>query len=728
MKSLKQPILVSLKLAFCLSLSLVVFSASSQTITETSTPKGWLIKTKSSQYQIVLTPAGKVKPLYFGVAGQTDYGNKNTPWFEDIDEVPVRGELPFKVPVLEVIFSDHVRDAALEFVSAEISSLDKHPLLKIVQKDKVYPLQVTSYIRVLPEYDILEKWISVRNTAKKGNIQVENLLSGSIVLPSDEYKLTQLSGLPNTEFQIVKTDVTAGMKTIDIKGSKSTFHAPWFLAEPKSSDGSSGRAWFGSVHYSGNWALHFDKVFNGTLQIVGGINFWDSALTLEPRESFSTPKFSVGFTTKGAEGAARSHAAYIRNEILPEPHRNDLRPVLYNSWYATKQYLNEDQQVELAKVAAEVGAELFMVDAGWYKVSGTDWHEIGDWEIDNKKFPNGLTSLIQRVNALGMKFGLWVEPENIYVTSETYKKHPDWALHFPNRDGNPRKTLNLAKEDVYQYLLNTLDGILSSNKIDYIKWDQNSFLREPGWPDAPVEMQREVRIRMTANLYRLIDELKKRHPNVWFESCASGGGRTDPGILSRMDMAWVSDNTTALDRLMIQYGYLSAFPANTMISWVIGAGPVQSLDYKFDVAMCGVLGIGDNISKWTAADKEIARKKIETYKLIRPLIQQGILYRLRSPFTTDNSALQYNSPDSLSSVLICHNMAKYLEGSQDRTRGSKTLRLQGLRPEKNYVVKNAANKDEKGTVYTGEFLMNVGIAWPLTKEYESRIILINPTK
>lgn len=364
-------------------------------IIKTEKPKGWIIKTNQSAYQIIVTASGSVKPVYYGAKEQADYGQKNTSWSESIDEVPVRGELPFKTPVLEVIFSDHVRDAELKFLSGEIISIDGRQVLKIIQKDKIYPLQIISYIRVLPEYDILEKWIEVKNTSKKGNIKVENLMSGSIVLPADEYVLTQLSGRSYFEFQPAESLLTPGLKLIQSKAFKSPFHAPWFQVRPQSSSNEKyGPTWFGVIHYSGNWQLAFDKSFNSNVQILGGINFWDTEINLKPEQEFQTPKFSVGYTSKGSDGVSSSLGAYVRNEILPVEHRHDMRPVLFNSWYATKDKLNDDQQIELAKNAAAMGVELFVIDAGWYKVNNNRWVGSGSWEIDNAKFPNGLSKLI----------------------------------------------------------------------------------------------------------------------------------------------------------------------------------------------------------------------------------------------------------------------------------------------------------------------------------------------
>lgn len=701
-------------------------------ITKTTNPNGWIIKTKSSAYQLVISEKGYLKPVFYGAVEQAGYGLKNAIWSEGIDEVPVRGGYPFKTPMLEAIFSDHVRDTDLEYVSGEMISIDERPTLKIIQKDRIYPLEVTSYIRVFPELDILQKWLCIKNIGKKGNIKIENMLSGSIVLPADEYVLTHLSGKQMNEFQLQETLLTPGLKMIENRAFKSNFNAPWFQIRPQSSNKEEkGPTWFGSLHYSGNWKLLFDKNFNSTVQVLGGINFWDTELNLQPGQEFQTPELSVGYTPDGSEGVSLNLGAYVRNEILPTYYRHEMRPVLFNSWYATTYHLNEEQQIGMAKIAAEIGVELFVVDDGWFKNRIGHNKGLGDWEVDQVKFPEGLSSMIKRINDLGMKFGIWIEPESVNLNSEIYKAHPDWILSYPNRTKElpSRVFLNLAKEEVYEHLLNVISKLLDENKINFIKWDQNTYLSDPGWMDVPADIQREVRIRYIQNLYRLIDNLKKKFPAVWFESCASGGGRIDYGMMSKMDQAWVSDNAGALDRIFIQYGYLSALPANTMVSWVIEEisnywqHPV-SLDYKFDVSMSGVLGIGYDIRKWTPEEKAIAKAKIDLYKKIRPIVQQGITHRLINPFYTNRCALQYVAPDAKSSVVFCYNMAKYLPGSQIADRGTKVLKLQGLHPERQYCVNEATGEKSNEKNYSGDFLMNIGIPWPVNESFKSQILLI----
>ncbi len=708
----------------------VGLQAQTNPIKETSSPKGWLIQTKSSAYQITVDEKGNVLPLFYGGDALSDLKGRKASGRERIYEVPVRGGFANKTPALEVVFPDLVRDIDLEFVKAEIIDIDQRKALAITQKDRFYPLLVISYIRVIPETDILEKWIEVKNTGKKGNIRIENLQSGSIFLPGNAYLLTHQAGQWGHEFMLKEDLLTPGIKTLQSRDFKA-FDAPsWFMIQPKDRAGKfSGPAWFGALQYSGNRRTDFDVSYMNELQIVTGINFWDTWWNLEPGKTFATPKFVIGYTENGSEGAAQQMSAYVRKNILPEKFRDKLRPVLYNSWYATTFYVSEEQQLKLAQVAKDAGVEMFVIDDGWFKGRVNDHAGLGDWTVDKNKFPNGLNPMIEKINAMGMDFGLWIEPEMVNPNSDLYRAHPDWAFHFPNRtrrEWRHQLMLNLAREDVYQYLLKSYTDLLSQNNIKFIKWDHNRALSEPGWPDAPADKQREVRIRYIENLYRLIDELRNRFPDVWFESCSSGGGRPDIGMLSRMDQVWTSDNTDPLDRLFIQYGYLSALPANTMVAWVTDHIQNTSLEFTFDVMMSGVLGIGNDLSKWGDTEKKIAKEKIALYKEIRPLVQQGTAHRLISPFEDYRSAIEYVAEDASSAVVFCYNLADFLARSRPDTSGSNLLQLRGLDDNKEYRIEYCgipADQQPQNT-FTGRYLQEVGIGWPIKGEGKSRIIKI----
>ena len=583
---------------------------------------------------------------------------------------------------------------------------------------------MTEYIRVLPEYDLLEKWIEIKNTGQKEIIRIENAQSGGFFLPKDDYYLTHLSGTWGNEFQPNNTRLTQGVKTLHVKDFRS-FGSSFFALRPGGETSETrGKVWYGSLIYSGNWRADFEKSAYGEVQVVSGINFWDQEITLKSGEVFSTPKMLIGYTENGMEGVSKNLTSFTREQILPQKHRNEIRPVLYNSWYATTFNVNEEHQLALARIAKEIGVEMFVIDDGWFKGRVNDQAGLGDWTVDKHKFPNGLKPMIEKINAMGLDFGIWVEPEMVNPNSDLYRAHPDWVFHYPNRTrhtGRNQLMLNLAREDVYEYLYNSLYKLLDENNIKFIKWDMNKSLTDPGFPSANTEDQRSVRIKYVENLYRLIESLRKAFPDVWFENCASGGGRIDLGMLSRMDFAWVSDNTDPVDRIFIQYSYLNAFPANTMISWVTHEDwhrQHHPLDFKFDVSMSGVLGVGNDLTKWTEKEKAIAKEKIALYKEIRETVQFGDHYRLISPYENNSSILQYVNKDKSESVVFVYSLAEYPNNAISETRRSKEIQLRGLQDDALYIIEGNEN------AFAGKFLMEKGIAFPLSGAYKSKIFKI----
>ncbi len=680
----------------------------------------WTLYTRSSVYQIRASEGAPVQMVFFGDKSQDIILLRGRLG----DEITVRGGYSGATPMLEVLFPDKVRDIELIYDRAEIKEIDGYQTLVIYQKDKYYSLSVIGYIRVLPEYDILEKWMEITNIGKKEIIKVENAQSATFFLPSDDYELTHLSGRWGYEFQPNVTKLTQGLKTIQVKDFKS-YGSSFFAIRPAGEYAETeGRVWFGTLHYSGNWRLDLEKHIWGELQVTGGINFWDQDISLRPGQHFISPKMSIGYTRDGMEGVSLNLAAYTREKILPASHRDKPRPVLYNSWYATGMNVNEEHQLALAEVAKEIGVEMFVIDDGWFKGRVNDKGGLGDWTVDKNKFPNGLQPMIEKINAMGLDFGIWIEPEMVNPNSDLYKVHPDWVLHYPNRarlEGRNQLVLNLAREDVYKYLYESFYKLLSENNIKFIKWDMNRAISNPGFPSAKEEDQRAVRIKYVENLYRLIESLREEFPDVWFENCSSGGGRVDLGIMSRTDFNWASDNTDPVDRIFIQHSYLNAFPANTMISWITHEdwhGHNHSLEYKLNVAMAGVLGIGYDISKWNEKEKAIAKEKITQYKEIRNTVQFGNHYRLVSPYENNRSILQFVSKDLSESIVFVYNLAEYPGGYTSETKKTKTVYLRGLSPDRSYAIEGMEG------IYKGDYLLNYGINFPVSGAFRSRIFKI----
>lgn len=682
--------------------------------------KSWDLQTKSSLYQIKVVEDGSVNAFYFG-----DKAQGSTPIKQSLgQEVTVRGGHVKYTPMLEVVFPDQVRDLELVYNRAEIVTQDGYDVLKIEQKDKFYPITVTGYIRILPEYDLIEKWIEVKNTGKKGAIKIENLQSGNIFLPKDQYEMTHLSGIWGAEYQPQTTRLTQGVKTLQIKDFRSFGSSFFAIRQEGETSETCGKVWFGTLQYSGNWRMDFEKQSTGEVQVVGGINFWDQSMSLKAGEGFTSPKIIFGYTEQGMQGVSQNLAAYTREKVMPIGHRNQVRPVLYNSWYATTFHVNEEHQLALAKEAKELGVEMFVIDDGWFKGRVDDRAGLGDWTVDKNKFPNGLKPMIDKINAMGLDFGIWVEPEMVNPNSDLYRAHPDWVFNFPNRqriEGRSQLILNLAREDVYEYLHTAFSNLLKENNIKFIKWDMNRALATPGFPSASIDDQRAVRIKYVENLYRLIESLRKQFPDVWFENCASGGGRVDLGMMARTDFSWASDNTDPVERTFIQYSFLNAFPANSMICWVTQEDwhrQNHPLEFKFDVSMCGVLGVGYDITKWTDKEKSVAKEKIARYKEIRETVQFGDLYRLISPFESNRSVLQYVNKNGKEAIIFAYNLAEYPNTAIPETKRPKTVKLRGLQSDAQYKIEGIDGS------FSGDMLMNIGIELPLRGAFKSAILKV----
>ncbi|MCI0686100.1 MAG: alpha-galactosidase, partial [Sporichthyaceae bacterium] len=334
-------------------------------------------------------------------------------------------------------------------------------------------------------------------------------------------------------FQVERRPLQAGKFVTETRRGHTSIEAnPWFAVTP-AGDGD-GRVWFGALAWSGNWSIVFETERNGALHLVAGIQPFDFSWHLEPGEELATPPLVCGYTEGGLGEASRRLHAYQVAEVLPANHRETLRPVHYNSWFATRFEVVAEHQIMLARAAAELGVELFVVDDGWFGARASDRAGLGDWVVSAQRFPNGLGELIDEVHRLGMRFGIWVEPEMVSPDSDVYRTHPDWIFHFPGTEptlSRNQLVLNLARDDTRAHLLDALRSLLRDHDIDYLKIDHNRPWTDVGWPAAPPERQREVWVRHVRGLYELLASLRREFPRLLVETCAGGGGRVDLGIL-----------------------------------------------------------------------------------------------------------------------------------------------------------------------------------------------------
>lgn len=624
----------------------------------------WVLETQNTGYAFGLNELGMLAHAYWGerLPNVQDYppapALRNWQSFSPEphltpEEYPGHGGIKYIDPCLKVSFADGVRDVVLQFESAEVVE-GETPELRLFFRDAHYPFRLTLHYRAHAAYDLIERFVTATNLGDTP-ISLERIWSAQWHMPhGDDYLLTHVSGRWGDEMRLRREPLGHGLKVLESRRLTTSHHAnPWFAIDRGNADEDGGEVWFGVLAWSGNWKLSAQVTDFASTRVSLGINDWDFGWRLEPGQSFTTPSSYAGYTTEGYGGASRKLHNFVRDAILPHGHA--LHKVLYNSWEATFFDVDEASQGELAELAATMGIELFVMDDGWFHGRNDDHAGLGDWWADAKKFPKGLAPLVSHVNSLGMDFGLWVEPEMVNPDSELYRAHPDWVIHFPNRarsEGRNQLILNFGRTDVQDYILGLLDRLLAENNIAFIKWDMNRNVSEPGWKDAPGD-PRELWVRYVEGVYRVWGTLRERHPNVIWQSCSGGGGRADLGILRLADQIWVSDNTDAAARLGIQEGFSRIFPANTMEAWVTDAGQnYLSLEFRFHVSMCGSLGIGGHLLRWSEGERAEAAKWIGLYKEIRPIIQLGDQFRLRSPQAHGFSAVQYVSKDRAEGVLF----------------------------------------------------------------------------
>ena len=695
--------------------------------------KVWMLQGGEATYVLSVNERGELQHLYWGKRmGAEDFGGAHSlPEWSAFDlstattpqEYPGWGAGLYTEPALKATFANGNREVVLHYVDHQL----KNDNLEITLKDEGSPLLVHLHYRVYADSGIIERSARIENRTSEA-VTLESAQSAAWTLPPDrDYQLEYLTGRWAGEWQLQREKLQIGKRVIESRrGSTGVEASPWFAIDRiGETDESHGPVWFGELGWSGSWRFTIERTSSDQCRVVGGFNPFDFNYRLAPGESLETPPFFAGFTDAGLGEASRMLHRFQLEHVLPGSPHSRLRPVLYNSWEATEFNVNEAGQMALAEKASRLGAERFVVDDGWFGQRNNDHAGLGDWYVNPQKFPHGLKPLIDRVHSLGMDFGLWVEPEMVNPDSDLYRKHPDWVMNFPGRprvEGRNQLVLNLAREDVKEYVFNWLDRLVTDNDIALLKWDYNRNWSEPGWPEAPLADQKKIWVRYIQNLYEIIDRLRSKHPRLEIEGCSGGGARVDLGMMRRVDQVWPSDNTDALDRQTIQYGFTEAYTAHVMMAWVTDVpnginGRVTPLAFRFLVAMTGSLGIGGNLNKWTDADMSVATRMVAFYKQIRAIVQDGKLYRLSSPMVSDFSAIQYISQDNQQTVVFA-----FLH-SQQFGRSMPLLHLEGLAEDAIYSVTTMNDKlQEPAQKLSGAYLMHHGIQLRLRGDYDAAAI------
>lgn len=685
----------------------------------------WLLSGRRSSYALHLTDQDELLHLHWGpriaLPDAEALALEPLPpsWgfespLDGREEYPVEGGPRFARPALSVRSQD-VRGTEWRFERGVVTESGDE--LRLHFHDPLHHLALTLHYRMRDDHDVVERWTTATHAGGPDDAPLELLRVDSAAwsLPArDRWRLTHLYGRWAAESRVARTDLTPGEKVLGSRrGHTSHQHLPWIALDEGEATEEHGEVRSVALAWSGSWRIAVQHLATGEVQTVGGVGHDDSGqLTLAPGESFTTPVFAGLWTDGGFGAASRGWHAWQLAHVIPGADRH--RPVLYNSWEATFFDVGEEQQRGLARRAAELGVELFVVDDGWFGARTDDRAGLGDWTPNPDRFPGGLKPLADEVHALGMQFGIWVEPEMVNADSDLYRAHPDWVQHHPGRtrtEFRNQLVLNLARPEVREHLYERLDALLSGAPIDYVKWDFNRSFSDAGWPGDPYPQR--LWIEHVRGFYELLERLRAAHPNVAFESCSGGGGRIDLGVLGLTDQVWTSDNTDPLDRLAIQHGFSQLHPARVMAAWVtdtpnsLGSERVTSLRFRFISSMAGVLGVGGDLSRWSESELAEARDWVALYKRVRPVVQHGELYRLRPPGDGGLTAVQYVRGEE--TVVLAWLHAQSLGDRQP------PLRLRGLDPEGRY--EDLAT----GEVHRGAVLTHHGLATGLRRDLDAAV-------
>ncbi|MFJ8028107.1 alpha-galactosidase [Streptomyces sp. NPDC096311] len=678
----------------------------------------WLLSGPTSSYALRLTDLDELLHLHWGpriaLADAESLADLPGPPYRPFEsrldgreEYPVEGGPRFVRPALSVRTQER-RGTEWRFETSFVEQHADGDELRLRFADD--GLGITLHYRM--RGDVVERWVTLANEGP--SLELLRADSATWTLPErDGWRLSQLHGRWAAESRLARSPLTYGEKVIGSRrGHTGHQHLPWVALDSGASE-ESGEVYGCALGWSGSWRMCVAQLPDARVQISAGAGYDDSGLLrLETGESYTTPVFAGLWSDGGFGAASRTWHAYQRAFVIPDADQD--RPVLFNSWEATHFDISEERQRELARRAAEMGVELFVVDDGWFGARTSDRAGLGDWAPNPDRFPQGLKPLADDVHALGMQFGIWVEPEMVNPDSELYRAHPDWVQFQPGRtrtEFRNQLVLNLARPDVQEYLWEQLDGLLSSAPIDYVKWDFNRCFTDAGWPGEPYPQK--LWVEHVEALYGLLDRLRAEHPGVAFESCSGGGGRIDLGVMARTDQVWTSDNTDPLDRLAIQHGFSQIHPARIMAAWVTDSpnaqlnGRISSLRFRFVSAMAGVLGVGGDLADWSEADLVEAREWVELYKEIRPVVQRGDLYRLRPP-EGGLSAVQYVHGDE--TVVLA------LLQAQRHGEPVAPLRLRGLDASAAYECR------ETGEMHRGAVLLHHGLRTRLRGDFDAAVV------
>jgi len=638
-------------------------------------------------------------------------------------EYPSYGTTDFRMPAVEIFQGNGSRVTDFKYVSHKISqgkpalyglpatyteSAEEADTLEILLRDEVLQVELTLLYTIFRKENAIARSVHFENKGR-GDYQLTTAMSLSLDLPDDEYEWVQFSGAWSRERYMKTRRLQQGIQSIGSRrGASSHVHNPFVILKRPAADEFQGEAIGFSLVYSGNFLAQAEVDTYKVTRMMMGIHPAGFSWCLKPGEEFQTPEAVMVYSDGGMNQMSQTFHRLYRTRLARGYWRDRERPVLLNNWEATYFDFTEEKLLEIAKTAKEAGVELFVLDDGWVSSRCGETSGLGDWWPNKDRLPGGIRGLSEKVEALGLKFGLWFELEMVNKDSELYRSHPDWILRTPGRPsshGRKQYVLDFSRKEVVDYIYGMVAAILRESKISYIKWDMNRNITECFSGAWEACRQGEIFRRYILGVYDLYERLTSEFPEILFESCASGGGRFDPGMLYYAPQAWVSDDTDAVERLKIQYGTSYAYPISSMGAHVSITPNHQlfrntPLKMRGDVAYFGAFGYELDLAQLTEKEKEEVKEQIRFVKKYRKLIHTGTFYRLASPFEGNISAWMAVSEDKK------HAIVAYFKVLNDVNCEFRRLKLKGLDQELLYHV------TEEGALsgrFFGAELINIGL-------------------
>lgn len=703
-----------------------------------------IIRISTDNIDLILQVAenGRLYQSYFGAKLLNEEDLNNLGWMvypaSDASVSPRGWEVysgsgneDFFEPAIGITHNDGNSSTWLYFESSSSRKVEGGTQTDIVLRDDKYPVEVTLHYIAYAKENVIKTWTDIKHKERKA-ISLSAYASTMLYFGRSNYYLIQFSSDWAREAQVSTEKLQFGKKVLDTKlGSRAAMHThPFFIMGLDQPAGEmQGEVLMGTLAWTGNFRFVFEVDNVGNLRVIPGINPYASIYSLEPDNVFTTPEFIFTLSDKGIGEGSRNLHDWARNYQLKDGKGS--RMTLLNNWENTAFDFNQEILSDLMKEAKDLGVDMFLLDDGWFGNKyprDDDRAGLGDWEAKERTLPGGIGALTAAAKEAGVKFGLWIEPEMVNPKSELFEKHPEWAIHYPNRDTyyyRNQLVLDLSNPKVQEYVYGIIEKLLKDNpEIAYFKWDCNSPITNIYSPYLKKEQGR-LYIDHVRGVYNVMKRVADNYPDIPMMLCSGGGARCDYEALKYFTEFWCSDNTDPVERIYIQWGFSQFFPAKSMCAHVTGWNKSASVKFRTDVASMCKLGFDIDLKDMNSEELDYCRNAVSNWKRLQSVILDGSQYRLVSPYETNHMAVNYVSPDKSKSVLFVYDVHPRFKEKL------LPVKLQGLNPYSRYKIEEInlmpnvkSSLAEDGKVFSGDYLMKIGLEAFSANTMSSRVIEI----